>query len=320
MPVPEFVFNCSGLLHRTRNSFAASENLLWRLPIKSIIQCRCVCKSWRSLITTPHFISTHLRNTKTKTHIFVHQQGKRTGSYSFVFDNDNQDYLRPISPYLPHPAPGTYSRILGSVNGLMCISVIAQSTGVHIVNLILFNPSIQHFLSIPPPHSYSLFGWYVTGFGFDERTQDYKILLIDSRDGFVYSSNSNCWRRLITPPVHFFWDSEVFVNGRIHLLAFHKTPVKSYTNSIILFDVKDETFGQISLPECLANSHDADITMMEFGESSIALIERTLRGVTLDKANDVDTTPFATAEIAHVEEDELELKRSKHVRSTKDIV
>ena len=59
------------------------EILTW-LPVKSLIQFRCVSKSWNSIITNPIFITTHLnrvnkRANKTKTmaicylhHLFIH--------------------------------------------------------------------------------------------------------------------------------------------------------------------------------------------------------------------------------------------------------
>ena len=36
-------------------------NILSRLPVKSLLRFRCVCKTWVSSITTPNFISTHLK-------------------------------------------------------------------------------------------------------------------------------------------------------------------------------------------------------------------------------------------------------------------
>ncbi|KAL3586325.1 hypothetical protein D5086_013192 [Populus alba] len=36
--------------------------ILSRLPVKNLLQFKCVCKSWYATITSPNFISKHLRN------------------------------------------------------------------------------------------------------------------------------------------------------------------------------------------------------------------------------------------------------------------
>ena len=41
-------------------------DILARLPVKSIIKFRCVCKAWYSSITEPYFIFTHLINNNKK--------------------------------------------------------------------------------------------------------------------------------------------------------------------------------------------------------------------------------------------------------------
>ncbi|XP_065872525.1 F-box protein At5g18160-like isoform X4 [Euphorbia lathyris] len=225
------------------------ETILWRLPIKSIMQCRCVCKSWYSLITSPKFISSHLHKTLTKnSQSFLYERDilDKTGSYLLHFYNE--DYFRSMLFRLPCN-PKCWINIIGSVNGLICFCIYEWS-GSLVVNFVLCNPSIGHFLSVPPSFS-SLRGWNVKGFGFDERTQDYKILFI-----------SSCW-------FHWFACGH---DGNIRL------------NMIMVFDVKGEAFDHIPLPECLATSglHRFGIReqdrfdIKEFGESSIALIRLTV--------------------------------------------
>ncbi|KAL7250030.1 hypothetical protein ACSBR1_012097 [Camellia fascicularis] len=38
-------------------------DILARLPVKSLLQMRCVCKSWNSLINNPSFITLHINQT-----------------------------------------------------------------------------------------------------------------------------------------------------------------------------------------------------------------------------------------------------------------
>ncbi|XP_065851086.1 F-box/kelch-repeat protein At3g23880-like [Euphorbia lathyris] len=267
-----------------------TEKILSRLPVKSIIQCRCVCKSWFSLITTPIFISNYLRNLnlnlKTQnTQLFLHQRDyydKTSGSCALLFDNNEQDYLRPMLLRLL-PDGCIWQHMVGSVNGLICLSGVNP-----VLDFILFNPSIGRFLSVPhPPFTTTIYTLStVMGLGFDESTQDYKILFIVGSRCFIYSLNSNSWRRLITPPLlnssssSYRTQSAVFVNGRFHWLAVHHLGQWNFhCDFIMVFDVKTETFHQISLPECLAyfQPHQPGLInarrIMEFGDSSIAAIE-----------------------------------------------
>ena len=54
-------------------------NILSRLPVKSLLRFRCVCKTWDSSITTPNFISTHLNNNKDHDHGHDHACLIQTG-------------------------------------------------------------------------------------------------------------------------------------------------------------------------------------------------------------------------------------------------
>ncbi|KAF7831446.1 F-box protein interaction domain protein [Senna tora] len=40
-------------------------NILLRLPITSVLICKCVCKSWHTIISDPHFAKLHFKNAPT---------------------------------------------------------------------------------------------------------------------------------------------------------------------------------------------------------------------------------------------------------------
>uniref|UniRef100_A0A1S4B203 F-box/kelch-repeat protein At3g06240-like n=1 Tax=Nicotiana tabacum TaxID=4097 RepID=A0A1S4B203_TOBAC len=105
--------------------------ILSRLPVKSLLRFRCVSKYWLSLISSPEFAYTHL--------------GIAANSY-------------------PVKKPRGYVRIVGSVNGLVCL-VIEEKY------FLLWNPSIRKFKKLPDPRG----GDYIMyGFGYDEFHDDYK--------------------------------------------------------------------------------------------------------------------------------------------------
>ncbi|CAL9009347.1 unnamed protein product [Prunus brigantina] len=69
--VGSFVFNMSTtLMYERRRRPIRDEQvlpeeiffniILARLPVKSLLQCRCLCQSWNTLIRSPDFISAHL--------------------------------------------------------------------------------------------------------------------------------------------------------------------------------------------------------------------------------------------------------------------
>nr|XP_023882406.1 putative F-box protein At5g50220 [Quercus suber] len=96
-------------------------NILAKLPVKSVIRFRCVCKSWDSSITTPYFISTHLN----------HNNNNKDRDNGYVIH-------KPSSPSTP--------------NSPICTVAFdhtdrSLSTGDN--DIYLWNPSIRKFKKLP---------------------------------------------------------------------------------------------------------------------------------------------------------------------------
>ncbi|KAK7259382.1 hypothetical protein RIF29_24989 [Crotalaria pallida] len=49
------------------------EILSW-LPVKSLLQFRCVCKTWKSLISNPNFVKLHLRRSARNPYLFLKRE------------------------------------------------------------------------------------------------------------------------------------------------------------------------------------------------------------------------------------------------------
>ena len=58
------------------------ENILLKLPIKSLIRCKSVCKGWFSLIFDPYFVKTHLHQPQTQAR----------SRFRIIQDNEYDDY------------------------------------------------------------------------------------------------------------------------------------------------------------------------------------------------------------------------------------
>ncbi|GMI65505.1 CONSTITUTIVE EXPRESSER OF PR GENES 1, CONSTITUTIVE EXPRESSER OF PR GENES 30 [Hibiscus trionum] len=258
--------------------------ILKSLPVKSLVKCRSVCKAWNRLISDPSFISTHLHASLSrppnKTPFLLLRclkNGKE--NYFLHYDNDGFDEFK----QLQFPVFGcvSYSVVVGSCNGLICLSFLPHD----VLNFVFWNPSIQKYISLPQPsiccdsHDVHL----NFGFGFDSRTNDYKLLIVGVEKGdnliqpYLFSLNENCWKRVVAVSPNYAVEAEIsstFVNGAVHWLGYQRRNNGGFSNTILGFDLSDEEFSEISLPESLISLCPMDLSTMKYGESSIAVLKR----------------------------------------------
>ncbi|KAK9016771.1 hypothetical protein V6N11_079265 [Hibiscus sabdariffa] len=253
--------------------------ILKRLPVKSLVRFRSVCKSWNTLISHSSFISTHLQASLSNYTPFLLLSYRRNSKYNFFlhYDNDGFDEFK----QLQFPAFGcaSFSLLLGSCNGLIYL----QFWKGDVSKFLLWNPSIQKCISLPRPR-FSDDVQINFGFGFDSITNDYKLVIIgfEKDDAwikpFLFSLNENCWKRVnAIPPDYTFDPGEIsvpFVNGAVHWIGYQKRNNVGFTNVILGFDLSAEEFFEISLPESLIGLGPMDLSTMKYGESSIAVLKR----------------------------------------------
>nr|XP_004294894.2 PREDICTED: F-box protein CPR30-like isoform X2 [Fragaria vesca subsp. vesca] len=197
-------------------------NILLRLPIKSLVICTSVCKSWGSMITNSSFIQAHL-------------------SHRINFNNLH----------------GTHLLLL---HGVSCQNYDDLSRLGY--NFMIWNPSIRKSVILPKPGlRYETFGGYNAchGFAFDAIIKDYKVVRIveeEPRDQTfveVYSLAAGSWSdsRLVDPQCGINIGSpQAFVNGALHWDA-HRFRSSSYRYFILAFDVSSELFREMMLPKSL---------------------------------------------------------------------
>ena len=122
--------------------------ILLRLPSKSLIRFRCVCKSWDTLISSSEFISKHL-NFTTNNNNFCLLLGRisehpGTQSFSVLCDqtlSHNQGFEFPFKIHFD---------LVGSCNGVLCLCNNHNNLGIN-----LWNPAICASKILPLPHSVS---------------------------------------------------------------------------------------------------------------------------------------------------------------------
>ncbi|XP_057506721.1 F-box protein At3g07870-like [Actinidia eriantha] len=254
--------------------------ILKRLPAKSLLRFRCVCKSWSSLITSPNFIISCVNQNNTSennTYILlrIYSETHKKEIYTLHCDNPTIDLRTHLD--FPFTSFNPYFRIVGSCNGLICL---ADTLYTHKNDIVLWNPSIRKFLSLPEPSIRYDKAWVfmsVLGFGFDSRKNDYKVVRI-AGDGSkivpprveVYELGSGAWRVIdaIVPPyeMHHCW-LQANLNGIVHWLAFNPCQMGGFQSLIVAFDVSDEVFREIMLPPSLGSENLLNLSLTVYGDS-----------------------------------------------------
>ncbi|XP_058213105.1 F-box protein At3g07870-like [Rhododendron vialii] len=156
--------------------------ILSRLPVKSLLRFKSVCKNWNALIKSPDFISKHLRTHPTlgSTFPLVTTRNRETQNYAISLVNVGFGN-GPIDLDFPF-LKSRYLSIAGICNGLVCINL--SYFGYPIV---ICNPVTKQLREIPN----SAWNWlnesfdgkfYVQresfGFGFHPSANDYKLIRI----------------------------------------------------------------------------------------------------------------------------------------------
>ncbi|XP_006363222.1 F-box/kelch-repeat protein At3g23880-like [Solanum tuberosum] len=227
-------------------------DILLRLPLKSLLKCKSVSKSWHQLISSPDFVKTHL---KLKTDQLVLFPGIN-GKYKFCSLTPLFNKQHIAEELLLIDSPNLKVFFVGSVNGLICLCNYARETYI-------WNPTIKKSKKVLYPKlGNSFYNKY--GFGYDESSDDYKAAFVDYyRNSYnddvskmktvisIYSLRTDSWTILHDElqGVFLLNHSGKFVNGKIYWAA--STRIGNYdVYNIISFDVAEETWGRLELPSC----------------------------------------------------------------------
>lgn len=176
--------------------------ILVRLPVKSLLRCKSVCKPWLSLISNPNFTKSQLK----------HSQSKPGADQTLIVEAEDEyswSLLHLDSPQTRTPLGHPFSRgdfsfdpqfdIVASCNGLVCVAVDPINDNPYIY---LWNPATKQSKLIPPHNLLGEIMSVALGFGFDPVADDYKVVRIvsflsaDPRAAEVYSANTNVWQKV----------------------------------------------------------------------------------------------------------------------------
>ncbi|XP_007207683.2 F-box/kelch-repeat protein At3g23880 [Prunus persica] len=251
-------------------------DILSRLPVKSLIRCTSVCKTWIPIIKSQDLIRKHLiRALNSNDLLLLHTvSGEECKTvlhktlvkelteevYSVRYDAEDLGLYCPIEFPISHKKKlhNSFLRVVGVCDGLVCLADDIFRYGS---TFIIWNPCIRKSVTLPSPGvTFRKNGGYdaTIGFGFDATTNDYKVVrLVVDQVGSptiaeVYSLANGSWTspRPVTPECEI--DGAAFqasVNGALHWPAIPRKTVDDLCYFILAFDLGSELFREMPMPE-----------------------------------------------------------------------
>lgn len=173
----------------------AMESVILRLPIRSLMRVRAVCKEWNSAITSEGFTDLYSRIPNRNPWLLIFPQND--GSVGLAYDASSQNWFEIPLSFLPFE-----SRVVATAEGMFCLVPKASLRKVWIV----CNPISRSWRELPsPPSIFKLF-FVLVGILVDEDAKSFKIvragskLVAEDSEQFiltteVYDSSLRCWRK-----------------------------------------------------------------------------------------------------------------------------
>ncbi|KAM7488233.1 hypothetical protein LguiB_025717 [Lonicera macranthoides] len=243
------------------------EEILARLPAKSLVRFNLVCKQWRYLISDPNFVRKHLNHVLVDESNNHHKLIVHSSPHFYSIDYHCEESLdSSTSTKRDFPLQSTNGLyFLGSCNGLLLLGFYDKT---YLYNaLVLWNPSFTDYNLLPESSFISTSGSVrLLGFGYDSSTKDYKVVRVitNSRYGKpmrdveqkveIYTLKTNSWKTIQGGIPYGNVSIEAvqgtLVDGSIYWIVTDADFVdkEEFDNLILAFDLIDEKFRSMGVP------------------------------------------------------------------------
>ncbi|XP_027071569.1 F-box protein At5g07610-like [Coffea eugenioides] len=209
--------------------------ILFRLPVKSLLRFKCVSKRWKSIISTPYFSINHTRrNPKpiSSSLLMLNDRSLILLSLGNHENNTKADYRIPSFGFFNITADVTM-RILGMCNGLM-LCFITSAFKEHEYAYCVGNITTKQLRKLPPPSMLASNLIIGMNLAFDpSNSPHFKVICVGqhfmqdagSCEIEIYSSETDEWKlwngSFCNPfDILEVFDRGVFCNGAMHWLNF----------------------------------------------------------------------------------------------------
>ncbi|XP_057419457.1 F-box protein At3g07870-like [Lotus japonicus] len=269
--------------------------ILLRLPLKSILKCKCVCRSLKSLISNPEF--THLHFKEAKPGVMIRSNDSRTlhlldqlNMFEDGVDKEKVQFCGCFRIFINHicrnpwkldpkfklPFRESNYSVVNSCNGLICLCDPLNNNP-----LAVSNPVTGEFIRLPDSHRihYESHGTLIyVGFGFQPKTNEYKVVRIlkesPRRSTFLWYSKdlvvqvhtvgTSTWKNVVVDPKLFirYLTFPTCVNGVLHWIVSH-----DWRGLILCFNFESESFEYLPTPPgVFKNNGITDIERISMAE------------------------------------------------------
>ncbi|KAG6645960.1 F-box/kelch-repeat protein At3g23880-like [Carya illinoinensis] len=249
---------------------------LLSLPVVSLLRFKCVCKSWYALITRHDFIREHILHhrspsKKNKNALFLLSRLDKTTRDHLLSTLSYQTLQVSLTQPLPPPYFGINEKVhvfvVGSCDGLLCLS------DKYAWKIFIWNPATKETKVVPESTLRRLrsndcgFGNAIR-FGFDSKTNDYKIIRLLRVFEFdpsvlyykgkymyesdLYSLRTNSWRHVDSQPwfdVPYSFIYDGFMGTRTDTNGMASWPAQGDCEYILSFDMSKEVFLRTPMPD-----------------------------------------------------------------------
>lgn len=214
-----------------------------KLPVKSLVRFKSVCRSWYSLSKDENFVQKHYETHKNSQKYFMISKGP-TIFHHYTMDVPQLDSSSIIS-LVESPVPIDKSRkVFPSTQCFSSNGIILITYGDN--KIMLWNPATRESRTIPSPIWSKTCGIY--NFCCFPRIQVYKIFRLglgintDDMNIDIFSTKSNIWKSIGIFPrnYNFLGGNVVMVDGIVYMMAKRKDNLSNHT--ILRFCLEKEKF------------------------------------------------------------------------------
>ncbi|XP_058736879.1 F-box/kelch-repeat protein At3g23880-like isoform X1 [Vicia villosa] len=254
--------------------------ILSLLPVKTLMQMKCVCKLWKTLISDSAFAKLHLQRSPRNTHLLLIQNWSNPDEAldcsvePFPVTNLLEVRFSPFYTYReinaipddPHYRLKNLDcwEVVGSCNGLLCLRGSSWAPKNHTTWLRLWNPATN---TLSEKLGYQTNFYCRFTFGYDISTDSYKAVAFSANKVKVFRFGDNVWRNIECFPVvpfdveatrlscHPFVYNGVYVSGAINWLAIRNKIEYEWKDItvdqfvIVSLDLATETYRELLPPQ-----------------------------------------------------------------------